>query len=343
MPTKTAKRPDLAPASRYEVLTATNMPGTELTDARILPISLIDHNPYQARQAFDLVSLQQLADTITEYGVLQPILVRPVGERYELVAGERRYRAALMAELVGIPAHIQEMDSREAAIVTALENLQREDLDIEDEARQFAYLCETLEISQRELARKLGKNHLYISRRIKLLKHPELMEAYRTGKLVMLEAAALAGSSEDEEEEDVEAATQGDTLPTSDGQDAEYGGGHGDIRLVERTDLPGYLVERGETEPSTSGSRNGTQQHKADRSMFRWRPLQTFQKWVLRTPVSEIPPDERFSMRAQLLVVKETLEARLAELDLLEEESPEEAVPDSANQPLVAEITSPTK
>ena len=133
------------------------------------------------------------------------------------MAGERRYRAAMLAEQDVIPARIMELDAKQAAIVTALENLQREDLDIEDEARQFAYLCEALEVSQRELARMLGKNHVYIARRIRLLKRPDLMEEYRSGRLVLLQAAALAGTT-DHEVEDVEAegVSPRNTLPDTD-------------------------------------------------------------------------------------------------------------------------------
>ena len=77
MPAKSAKRPALAPASRYEVLAPTSLPGMEMQDARLLPLDLIDHNPYQARQAFDAAALEELAESIREHGVLEPILVRP--------------------------------------------------------------------------------------------------------------------------------------------------------------------------------------------------------------------------------------------------------------------------
>ena len=149
-----------------QAIDADDQPGMTMEGARLLPIDLVDHNPYQARQVFDVDALQELADSIREHGVIEPVIVRPSEThdgRYEIVAGERRYRAALQAEQESIPARIMQLDARQAAIVTALENLQREDLDIEDEARQFAYLCEALEVSQREACKDARQEpHIYL-------------------------------------------------------------------------------------------------------------------------------------------------------------------------------------
>jgi ParB/RepB/Spo0J family partition protein len=284
----------------------------ELQDARNLPLSLIDPNQHQSRQAFDIEGLQELASTMRDYGVLEPIIVRPVEGRYEIVAGERRYRAALIAELDVIPAIIRHLDDQQAAIVTALENLQREDLDIEDEARQFDYLCNALDVSQRELARMLGKDHGYISRRIRLLKRPDLMAAYRAGMLVFHEATALTGSAETEVDQDAESVSQGHTLPGSEER------GEGDIELVEREDLPGYLVKRGGAPASGSTSPGVSQGHKSSRPLFRWRPLQQFQNWVGRMKPEEVPVDERASVKAQVVEIKallEQLERALEEIE----------------------------
>src|SRR5215212_6650785 len=105
--------------------------GEELEGARLLPLDLVDANPQQARQVFDETALAELAASIAEHGVLEPILVRPLGERYQVVAGERRTRAARIAGLADIPALIRELTDEEAAYVTAIENLQREDMDLE--------------------------------------------------------------------------------------------------------------------------------------------------------------------------------------------------------------------
>src|SRR4051812_19020349 len=91
----------------------TSTPGTELEGARRLPLALVDANPQQARRAFDPVALQELADSISQHGVLEPILVRPVADRYQIIAGERRFRAAGLAGLTDIPAIIQDLDETE--------------------------------------------------------------------------------------------------------------------------------------------------------------------------------------------------------------------------------------
>ncbi len=111
-------------------------------------------------------------------------------ERYRIIFGERRFRAAIAAEKTDIPAVIFEnLSEAEAAILTALENLQREDLDLEDEALQFSYLLEVTGLSQRALADRLGKTHNYISRRVRLLhERPELFGVIRDGKLTQKEA-----------------------------------------------------------------------------------------------------------------------------------------------------------
>jgi ParB/RepB/Spo0J family partition protein len=304
-----------------------------------LPLDTIDHNPYQARQVFSPASLQELADSILEHGVIEPIIVRPVGERYEIVAGERRYRAALIAELSRIPARIMELDDTQAAIFTALENLQREDLDIEDEGRQFAYLQQLTGLSQRKLAQKLGVERQYISRRIRLLKRPDLLQEYRSGMKTLHQVLSLAGSDPDADPEGgpedaegpEESGSAGPTLgaetgsagPTSvvsgvNGED----GSDTDIELVEREELSGYLVERRQAGGGTGAvggahgaSRAGSQARGGTR--FRWRPLQQFYTWVGRMKPEEVPVDERASVKAQVVEIK----ARLEQLERALEET----------------------
>lgn len=300
-----------------------------------LLLDAIDHNPYQARQAFSAASLQELADSIREHGVIEPIIVRPVGpggeggERYEIVAGERRYRAASIAELDRIPARIMELDDTQAAIFTALENLQREDLDIEDEGRQFAYLQQLTGLSQRKLAQKLGVERQYISRRIRLLKRPDLLQEYRSGMKTLHQVLSVAGSDPDAEPEDADRLDEsGSAGPTSGGEEnGENGeGGSGtDIELIEREELSGYLVERrhagGETSAtgaagsSHGASRGGSQARGGTR--FRWRPLQQFYTWVGRMNPEEVPQDERASVKAQVVEIK----ARLEQLERALEET----------------------
>jgi ParB/RepB/Spo0J family partition protein len=248
-------------------------------DVKELRLDEIDPNPRQARQAFNYETLIELADSIREHGVIEPIVVRPTGSRYEIVAGERRHRAAGLARLETIPARIMHLDTEQAAIITALENLQREDLDIEDEARQFAYLLEITGLSQRKLAEKLGVNYNYLSRRVRLLKRPDLLEMYRSGRgklhevLSMLDQP-LAGES-----------TQGEP------------------ELIEREDMPGYIVVRVDSVHETGGSYD-----EGKAAMFRWRPAMQFRNWLNRTSITAIPPDERASFKAQIAEIKAKLD-----------------------------------
>jgi ParB/RepB/Spo0J family partition protein len=162
-----------------------------------IALDLIDPNPQQARQGFDEAKLEELAASVREHGVMQPIGVRQVGDRYVVIYGERRYRAASMAALTEIPATIHDVDEQQAAVMTALENLQREDLDIEDEARYFQTLLGATSLSQRELATRLGITHNYLSRRVRMLQRPDLMAAFRNGDMTMREVLKRLGGNED--------------------------------------------------------------------------------------------------------------------------------------------------
>lgn len=166
------------------------LPGHDLDAGWVLPLDKIELNPVQARQVFDEAALAELTESVRQHGVLQPIGVQRVGESFRIVFGERRYRAAVAAGLTEIPVIVYENLTEDgAAIVTALENLQREDLDLEDEARQFVRLLEVTGLSQRKLAETLGKTVNYVSRRVRLLKElPESFDMIREGVLTQREA-----------------------------------------------------------------------------------------------------------------------------------------------------------
>ena len=130
-------------------------------------------NPYQPRRNFDPEKLQELADSIKEFGVLEPIIVTKSIKGYEIVAGERRFKACKLAGLETIPAIIKDFSDEEMMQIAVLENIQREDLTAIEEAEAYAGLIKTLGISQEELAKRIGKSRSYITNMIGLLKLPQ--------------------------------------------------------------------------------------------------------------------------------------------------------------------------
>lgn len=143
-----------------------------------IDIDSISKNPYQPRGNFDGESLQELADSIIEKGILQPILVTPKDNGYELVAGERRAQAAKMAGYKQIPAIILDGLSKEAKIELALiENLQREDLDPIDTAIAYRQLMEECNLTQEEVAKRVGKNRSVVANMLRLLALPQQVQA----------------------------------------------------------------------------------------------------------------------------------------------------------------------
>lgn len=138
---------------------------------REIPVAKILPNPAQPRLSYEEDSLTELADSIREHGVLQPILVRPVGPQFELIAGERRWRASRMAERETIPAIVADFDEQTALEVSIIENLQREDVSPLEEAGMFRRMTD-MGYSVRQLAQKIGKDKGYIENRLRLAQAP---------------------------------------------------------------------------------------------------------------------------------------------------------------------------
>lgn len=138
-----------------------------------IPIEEIVPNPYQPRRVFSEKSLEELKNSIESYGVLQPITVRKKNEKFELVAGERRLRAAKLANLKTIPAIVNEVSDETSAVLALLENLQREDLNFIEEALGYENLIKEHNFTQQQLAEKLGKNQSTIANKLRILKLPE--------------------------------------------------------------------------------------------------------------------------------------------------------------------------
>ena len=144
------------------------------TGVRILPVDRIEPNPQQPRLVFDEETLLELAASIREHGVLQPILVRPLGNSdYQLVAGERRWRASKAAGLATIPALVEDLDDDTALEISIIENLQREDLTPLDEAALYDRMVTEHGYSLRKLAQKLGKDKGYLENRLRLADAPD--------------------------------------------------------------------------------------------------------------------------------------------------------------------------
>ncbi|MEA0564092.1 ParB/RepB/Spo0J family partition protein [Lysinibacillus irui] len=159
-----------------------------------IQLDLIVANPYQPRKIFDEESLQELADSIKEHGILQPIAVRKKGRKFEIVAGERRYRACLLAELEVIPVIIKELSDAQMMELAILENLQREDLTVIEEAEAYQSLMENLHLTQEELSKRLGKSRPHIANHVRLLALPEdVRKLMNEGMLSMGQGRALLG------------------------------------------------------------------------------------------------------------------------------------------------------
>lgn len=163
-----------------------------------LDIEQIAANPYQPRTKMSEISLEDLKQSITERGVLQPVIVRKKAGRYELVAGERRLRAAKLAKLETVPAIVKQVSDSEALEIALVENLQREDLNPIDEARGYNELIKRFSLTQEELAKKISKDRSTIANVLRLLNLPDEVKAgLEEGRITMGHARALLGLSDD--------------------------------------------------------------------------------------------------------------------------------------------------
>ncbi|AZR74296.1 hypothetical protein BBF96_13320 [Anoxybacter fermentans] len=160
----------------------------------------IEPNPYQPRKEFDPELLKELSDSIKEHGVIQPISVRRVGNKYQLVAGERRLRATKMANLKTIPAIEKDIDDKQMMEIALIENLQREDLSPIEEAMAYKQLIEQFGLTQEEVSQKVSKSRSAIANTIRLLNLPKKIQDYVSREtLSMGHARALLGLSNEEE------------------------------------------------------------------------------------------------------------------------------------------------
>ena len=165
-----------------------------------LPARAIRPNPAQPRKFFQEEALAELADSIRQHGILQPLSVRRVGTGYELIAGERRLRAAQLAGLNEIPCIVMTMDDRESGMAAMVENLRRQDLDYVEEAQGISRLMENWSMSQEQAAKLLGKSQSAIANKLRILRHsPQVLRALREAGLTERHARALLKLRTEEE------------------------------------------------------------------------------------------------------------------------------------------------
>jgi ParB family transcriptional regulator, chromosome partitioning protein len=168
----------------------------DLAEPGEIDIEGIDPGPMQPRTRFDEQALNQLADSIKSHGIVQPILVRPRGNRYELVAGERRWRAAKLAGLTKIPAVVRDVADDDLLEIALVENLQREDLNPIEEAQAYRKLIENVGLTQEALASRVGRDRSYITNYLRLLKLPDdIQELVKEKRLSTGHARTILGLS----------------------------------------------------------------------------------------------------------------------------------------------------
>ena len=159
----------------------------------------IKPNPYQPRTNFDEAKLKELAASIKQHGIITPILVRPSGNHYEIVAGERRFRAAKLCKLEEVPVVIEKFNDHDMMEVALIENIQRADLDVIEEAQAYANIMEARNLTQQELASHIGKTRPYIANVLRLLNlPPKVRKLIAEGKISVGHARALIGLTNDQ-------------------------------------------------------------------------------------------------------------------------------------------------
>jgi ParB family chromosome partitioning protein len=169
-----------------------------------IPLSQLRANPYQPRKTFQDESIQELAASIKEHGVIQPIIVRSVLRGYEIIAGERRWRAAQLCQLKTIPCVVRTYSDQQVMEIALIENLQREDLNAIEVAMAYENLMKQFSLTQEELAAKVGKSRSHVANFLRLLQLPqEIKENVSRGTLSMGHARAIAGLKDKKEQKEI--------------------------------------------------------------------------------------------------------------------------------------------
>jgi ParB family chromosome partitioning protein len=257
------------------------IPGSDVVEAPVpvsaglteLSITDIDPNPHQPRSHFDEETLASLAASVRELGVLQPILVRPAGERFELIAGERRWRAARRAGLTTIPAVVRTIDDGTSLEQALVENLHRQDLNPLEEAGAYQQLIEDFGLTQEDVARRVGRSRSAVANILRLFQlPPAIQRMVRDGQLTAGHARALLGSPDRAFQEELARAAVDGGLTVRDVEEAvraQHAGPEepaprpprpepGQTRPAGLLELEGLLSDRLDTRVSVSmGAKRG--------------------------------------------------------------------------------------
>lgn len=173
----------------------------ETKDVVVLKTSMLEPNKDQPRKTFDDEKIAELAESIKQYGIIQPIIVSKKNDYYQIIAGERRWRAAKKAGLKEVPVVIKEYTDKEIAEISLIENIQREDLNPIEEAQSYKQLIEDYNLTQEELAQRVSKSRTVITNAMRLLKlHPEVQKMLIVGELSAGHARALLGLDKQEQQ-----------------------------------------------------------------------------------------------------------------------------------------------
>lgn len=167
---------------------------------KTIPVDRIMRGTYQPRRHFEQEALEELADSIREQGVLQPIVVRQIGDKYEIIAGERRWRATQIAGIEDIPAVIKKLDDQAAAAAALIENIQRENLNPLEESQALQRLIDEFDLTHQEVARAVGRSRTGVTNLLRLLELPEdVKKLVDEAKLSMGHARAILGLPSDQQ------------------------------------------------------------------------------------------------------------------------------------------------
>lgn len=196
---KTKTEPTEKTKQKKEAVVSAVPTEPEEKGALLIDIQLIQPNLNQPRRHFDEEELEELAASIREYGILQPLLLKKQGPLYEIIAGERRWRAAKRAGLTEVPAIVRELDEKTSREIAIIENIQRADLNAVEEARAYQSLIDEYGLTQEEVAKRVSKKRVTITNSLRLLKlEPEILELLQTGRISQGHARALLGIEDSE-------------------------------------------------------------------------------------------------------------------------------------------------